>query len=174
MTLDDLTRGQRDGTTLLQKGVQTNQHTGLGNDGRLLNFHQVSVLQCLDKISLHIGVGLTGTGFFLSRLTQRLDLFCDHIHNNGHAVTGCCIIVRHSGQSLEHTGRIEIHILQVRQVHDLCHISIVDTAHGHEHFPLLIQICITRGHAVRFGEHHTNKVEHLRGSGTGILHVRQM
>ena len=35
MALDDLACGQRDGTALFQKGVQANQHTGLGNDGRL-------------------------------------------------------------------------------------------------------------------------------------------
>ena len=32
MTLDDLTSGQRDGTVLLQKGVQTDQNTGLHDD----------------------------------------------------------------------------------------------------------------------------------------------
>ena len=174
MPLDDLTCGQRDRTALLQQGVQTNQHTGLGNDCRLLDLDDVSVLEGLDEVGFHIGIGLTGRGLPFCRLGKLLDLLGDHVHDNSHAVPGSGILVGYAGKALKHTSRVKVHILQVGKIQKLCHIGIVDTAHTHEHFPLLVQVFIAGAHRVGFREDHTHEIKDFGGCRAGILHVRQM
>ena len=174
MPLDDFAGGQSDRTGLLQKRVQANQHTRLGNDGRLLNLDHIAVFQRFNEVGLHIGVGLTGGGLLFGRLRQCLDLLCDHIHDNSHAVPGSGIFVFYAGQALESTGRVKVHVVQIGQIHKFGYVGEVDAAHCLKHFQLFIQLCVARGHTVRIGEHHANKVEYFGGGGAGILHVGQM
>ena len=129
MTLNDFASGKCNGACLLQQGVQTDQHARLGNDGRFLDLDHVAVLQSLDEIRLHIGVGLARSSCRRHHGCQGLDLLCDHIQNHGHTVSGGRIVVLNASQAFKNASRIKIHIIQIRKVHQLRHIGVVDAAH---------------------------------------------
>lgn len=79
------------------------------------------------------------------------------IHDDSHAVPGSGIFVFNACQALESTGRVKIHVVQIGQIHKFGYVGEVDAAHCLKHFQLLIQLCVTRGHTVRIGEHHANE-----------------
>ena len=64
MTLDLLTGRQCDRGTTIKQRVQTNQHTGIRYDGRLLYLHNPSVPHRLYKRSVHVTESLVGILLF--------------------------------------------------------------------------------------------------------------
>ena len=174
MPLDDLSGGQRNRTALLQKRVQTNKYTRLHNHGGFLYLNHVSILQCLDKISLNVGIRLSGGLLPFCRFAELLDLFCNHIHYHCHTIPGSNFLVFYACEALEDATGVEIHVFKVREVQKLCYIGIRDTAHGHDHLPFLIQLSIAGSHGICLGKYHTDEVKYLSGCRAGVFHVRKM
>ena len=174
MPSDDLAGGQCNGTVLLQQGVQTHQYTRLHDRGRLLDLHQVAVLQGADEIRLHVGVGLTGIGCFGLDRTQLLNLVRHLAHDLSHAVLRCRAGFGMAGELLIGAFRVIVHIIQIGQAHDRFDIRKVDAAHLHQLLPLPVQIRVPGRGAVGVREHLADEVVDLGIGRTGILHIGQI
>ena len=168
---DHLPCGQSDGPTLFQQGVESHQHTGLQDGGGFLYFHQVAILQRLDEIGLHIGVGLAGSFPFHGN-AELAHLFGDLLQHQLHAVLGGGLRVFFPSEGLVHPRRVVVHVIQTRKMQQFAHVGVVDAAHGLQLLPLLVQLGVPGG-VLRVGEHHAHKVVNLRPCGTGVLHVGQ-
>ena len=134
-------------------------------------FHQVAILQRLDEICLHIGVGLV-LSFPFHGNAELAHLFGDLFQHQLHAVLRGGSLVFHSCQGQVHSCRVVVHVIQAGKVQQFAHVGVVDAAHGLQLLPLLVQLGVPGG-VLRVGEHHAYKVEDLRPRGTGVLHVGQ-
>ena len=174
MPPDDLTGGQCDSAVLLQQGVQAHQYAGLHDRGRLLDLHQVAVLQGTDEIRFHVGVGLTGNGCLRLDRTQLLNLVCHLAHDLSHAVLRCRAGFGMAGELLIGAFRVIVHIIQIGQAHNRLDIRKVDAAHLHQLLPLPVQIRVPGRGAVGIREHLADEVVDLGIGRTGILHIGQV
>ena len=134
-------------------------------------FHQVAILQRLDEIGLHIGVGLAGSFPFHGN-AELAHLFGDLLQHQLHAVLGGGLRVFFPSEGLVHPRRVVVHVIQTRKMQQFAHVGVVDAAHGLQLLPLLVQLGVPGG-VLRVGEHHAHKVVNLRPRGTGVLHVGQ-
>ena len=82
------------------RGVEAHQYARLQNGGGFLYFHQVAILQRLDEIRLHIGVGLVGN--FPSTETLSWRTFSVTFSNTSSMQSCGVAAVFHSGQGLIH------------------------------------------------------------------------
>ena len=134
-------------------------------------FHQVAILQRLDEIRLHIGVGLAGS-FPLHGNAELAHLFGDLLQHQLHAVLGGGLRVFFPSEGLVHPRRVVVHIVQVGQTQQFADVGVVDAAHGLQLLPLLVQLGVPGG-VLRVGEHHSHEIVDFRPCGTGVLHIGQ-
>ena len=86
MTLDNLAGGQRDRAGLLQKRIQTHQHARLDDSRWFLYLNHIAVLERLDKVSLHIAIGLSAAAFILHGSGKLPYLFRYTVKYDAHAI----------------------------------------------------------------------------------------